>query len=79
MGYYEGEFAAGKKEGYGVYKFKTDIRYEGYYKGNLKHGRGQIVNKNGTIVFAGEFLEGVPHGKGYATDLKGNKYSLYWN
>jgi hypothetical protein len=64
------------KEGYGIYNFKTKIRYEGYYKNDLKSGRGSIVNSDNTIAFCGEFIDGLPHGKGFATDKKGVKHSL---
>ena len=79
FGEYEGQFREGVKEGFGIFHFKSRIRYEGYYKENVKNGRGSIINADGTIAFCGEFLNGLPHGKGYATDKKGIKHSLEWN
>jgi len=40
LGQYKGTFRNGKKEGKGIYKFSSNITYEGQYKNNQKHGRG---------------------------------------
>ena len=44
------------------------MRYQGDYKNNLKNGKGQIVNDDGSIAFSGIFVNNMPEGSGYATD-----------
>jgi hypothetical protein len=37
---YEGSFVDNKKEGYGIYTWKSGHLYKGHYKANMRHGYG---------------------------------------
>ncbi|OQR91564.1 radial spoke head 10 family protein [Achlya hypogyna] len=52
---YEGEFARGKRDGYGVFFYANGARYEGHWEDNVKHGLGLFFFEDGTI-YEGEFV-----------------------
>ncbi|KDO35164.1 hypothetical protein SPRG_00010 [Saprolegnia parasitica CBS 223.65] len=51
---YEGEFANGVRDGYGVFYYANGARYEGHWEDNVKHGLGLFFFEDGTI-YEGEF------------------------
>ncbi|OQR91568.1 radial spoke head 10 family protein [Achlya hypogyna] len=51
---YEGEFARGLRDGYGVFYYSNGARYEGHWERNVKHGLGLFFFEDGTI-YEGEF------------------------
>lgn len=70
---YVGNFEKGLFHGEGYYKWNNDANYaiyEGNYSGGKKHGKGQLINKDGRILCGvfrdnnmdGEFLEISPQG-----------------
>ena len=60
--YYDGNFQNGKRNGYGVLKFKGTF-YKGNFKDNSFDGKGRFVYSDGR-VFEGGFSKGVKDGKG---------------
>ena len=38
--YYKGEYKAGAKDGYGVFVYRDETRYEGTFANNVKEGQG---------------------------------------
>ncbi|KDO35168.1 hypothetical protein SPRG_00014 [Saprolegnia parasitica CBS 223.65] len=52
---YEGEFANGVRDGYGVFYYANGARYEGHWEDNVKHGLGLFFFEDGTI-YEGEFV-----------------------
>ena len=57
---YEGEFAAGKRNGHWVYWYENGNKWsEGYFKDDLRDGFGKTWHKNGQKHFEGSYLEGV--------------------
>lgn len=53
QGSYHGDFLNGHKHGYGIYKFKNGLRYEGEYRYGVREGKGTIYNHNNTIAYEG--------------------------
>ncbi|EQC30804.1 hypothetical protein SDRG_11565 [Saprolegnia diclina VS20] len=51
---YEGEFANGVRDGYGVFYYASGARYEGHWEDNVKHGLGLFFFEDGTI-YEGQF------------------------
>lgn len=70
---YFGEFVNGFKHGFGKYENANEI-YEGYYKNNLKEGRGDLVFKNTGNAYSGDFLKGKMHGKCVYNWKSGEQY-----
>ncbi|MBL0300584.1 MAG: hypothetical protein IPQ23_02605 [Cytophagaceae bacterium] len=68
---YEGDFVDGKINGNGTYYAKTGtinncpncIKYIGYWKNEEKSGRGKCYDKNGTLLYDGEFADDKPVGQ----------------
>jgi hypothetical protein len=64
--YYEGDFKAGRKHGYGRWKcLRTGEDYEGFFQDNRKEGIG-VSLKDG-ILYRGLFTEDRPNGTGEYT------------
>ena len=85
--YYDGSYYNGElkeienndciRDGYGVMVYSDGITsYTGYYKDNLKHGRGKYVSIDGSS-YEGEFLNGVRSGKGKFISNKENDSFIY--
>jgi len=49
-----GQWAYGKRHGYGVFYYANGSKYEGYWYENLKHGTGKMTFEDGT-VYEGDF------------------------
>jgi hypothetical protein len=61
---YHGELKNGKREGWGILsKSNGDFIYVGYYKNNLKDGKGELYLAN-RHKYVGPFLNDHFHGKG---------------
>ena len=45
------------KEGFGVEIDAAGNTFEGYFKANKKTGKGKQWNKDGQLVYEGDFLE----------------------
>ena len=75
---YGKEFKNSKKEGSGKYYYTNGYIYEGDFKSNKPHGKGQIFGKDGEVVYKGEFKNNKKHGKGELVigDSIGDKYFL---
>ncbi|RLO08190.1 hypothetical protein DYB28_002156 [Aphanomyces astaci] len=52
---YEGEFADGVRDGYGIFYYANGARYEGHWDTNVKNGLGLFFFEDGTI-YEGEFV-----------------------
>lgn len=44
----------------------------------MKEGNGQLINKEGQVVYSGEFRNDLPHGKGIARDDDGRMKERNW-
>src|SRR5690554_532805 len=62
-GYYEGFWVNGKREGYGLYEWKTEGTYVGFFKNNMLEGYGSYENASGKIV-SGMYASGMANGLG---------------
>ena len=61
---YHGSFKNGEKNGKGIEFFRHSdgrIKYEGYFKNNLYHGKGKLYNEYG-FCFVGTFKNGKKEG-----------------
>ena len=60
-----------------MFVWKDGNKYIGYYKNNIKEGKGKFIWNNGKS-FEGYFRNGKPHGKGIITftDEKNNIISF---
>ncbi|OQS03980.1 radial spoke head 10 family protein [Thraustotheca clavata] len=52
---YDGEFANGVRDGYGIFYYANGARYEGHWEDNVKNGLGLFFFEDGTI-YEGEFV-----------------------
>ncbi|KAF0699938.1 Aste57867_9531 [Aphanomyces stellatus] len=52
---YEGEFAHGVRDGFGIFYYANGARYEGHWEANVKNGLGLFFFDDGTI-YEGEFV-----------------------
>ncbi|CAK4085668.1 unnamed protein product [Aphanomyces euteiches] len=52
---YEGEFANGVRDGFGVFYYANGARYEGHWENNVKNGPGLFFFEDGSI-YEGEFV-----------------------
>ena len=66
---YDGGYAYGERSGMGTYKAGSGntlsncpdcVKYEGYWKNNTKEGTGKCYDKNGELLYRGEFRSGKP-------------------
>ena len=81
--YYFGEWKDGEREGMGIYiigdfsyKFNNcpgTVVYVGEFVNNKAHGTGTCYDRDGNLVYYGEFIDGVPQGE-YPN---GENYSSY--
>ncbi|KAH8867180.1 Phosphatidylinositol 4-phosphate 5-kinase 1 [Schistosoma japonicum] len=46
---YDGQWANGKRNGLGTFHYPNGSKYVGYWKDNLKHGKGTLILKDGRI------------------------------
>jgi hypothetical protein len=60
---YEGDWKGGLMEGRGTYTWSNGSIYEGSYSNDKKNGYGVLMNKEGEIVYAGEWRNGNPEGQ----------------
>lgn len=44
------------------------MRYSGEFQGGLRHGEGELKERNGASIYLGAFQEGLRHGRGKSTD-----------
>ena len=51
---YEGNWADGKRQGFGTYQYATGATYTGEWTDNKKHGQGIYISENGR-TFSGTF------------------------
>ncbi|KAL4339413.1 hypothetical protein GQ457_08G023500 [Hibiscus cannabinus] len=72
-GRYEGGWADGKYEGYGVETWARGSRYRGQFRQGLRHGFGVYWFYTGD-VYAGEWSNGQSHGCGIHTCEDGSRY-----
>jgi len=56
----EGNFRRNYAHGYGVFYLQTGRRYEGMFKKGYAHGQGKMIDKDGEVLFEGEFENGIP-------------------
>lgn len=69
---YDGEWRDDAKEGQGVLVYEKGT-YEGYFKGDIFHGRGKLTWKGGD-VYDGAFFEGQRTGYGVLRFPNGDAY-----
>ena len=55
---YEGRLEDGKKNGFGSLRYNNSIRFRGYFKDGLPHGKGILLGSKGELVFRGLFCNG---------------------
>merc|ERR1711879_845153 len=80
LGFYEGEFVGGIKEGKGVFKTIAGAVYTGQWKRNVYHGTGVIVNSSGSYIsrYEGEWQHGRKMGKGTITFSNSDTYEGFF-
>mmetsp|Transcript_29392 Transcript_29392/g.49610 ORF Transcript_29392/g.49610 Transcript_29392/m.49610 type:complete len:80 (-) Transcript_29392:81-320(-) len=55
-----GEWADGRRNGYGVYKYVHDeTEYHGHWVAGKMHGAGEVLDRNGRLLARGQWAEGV--------------------
>ena len=56
---YEGYWINGHYEGYGKYIFENGDYYEGEFKNNLCNGKGIEYDKEGNILYEGNWIDDI--------------------
>ena len=51
---YEGNWAEGQRNGYGVYVYANGDKYEGNWKEDRRHGQGEYIYKDLKLKYKGE-------------------------
>lgn len=74
---YFGEIKNGMANGFGIGIVDSKGLYEGYWKNNLRHGKGKYKWANGDI-YEGDFVEGKKSGKGIYIFQTGERYEGDW-
>jgi hypothetical protein len=64
---YVGEFRNGKYDGYGTCTFGDSKVYSGNWRKGKAHGRGKLVEADGTVVHDGEWEDDAPILHGYSS------------
>lgn len=72
-GKYQGEFRNGKRDGRGIFIYKTGDRYEGEFRNDKAEGRGRFLWKAGN-KYEGYFVNGLRTGRGVFFFQSGNRY-----
>ncbi len=63
--------------GYGVYTWNTEDRYEGYFKNNERNGQGEYTWPSGN-KYIGKWAKGKQNGQGIMYYKSGSEKSGYW-
>ena len=71
--FYKGSIKGEQANGHGVLKAKGMV-YEGKWKNNKPHGRGEEISLTKKTVYRGEFRDGERHGNGRLVDEDGVVY-----
>lgn len=75
---YEGDVYEGQRHGKGVCLFPDATLYEGMWQLGKEHGRGVLMKPDRSIIFTGEFVEGLMHGHGAYSFANGDHYTGDW-
>ena len=62
---YDGEFKNGNKDGFGKEIYLNGEYYLGYFKNNLKNGKGKLFNKFNSIKLESEWVDDLAQEKKY--------------
>ena len=68
-GKFIGKYENGKREGFGKFFYKNNCVYTGFYKNDVRWGKGKLIckdgsNMNGIIKYTGLFKGNWMHGYG---------------
>lgn len=63
FGRYDGELVNARPHGHGIRIYKSGERYEGAWRGGLRHGRGEVTSPSGWL-YRGDFARDVFAGRG---------------
>ncbi len=76
---YEGMFKEGKPSGRGVL-LSGQTTYKGQFLNGLKHGKGELEDREQGTSFVGEFRNNLQEGKGKLVSFEENKviYEGHW-
>ena len=79
-GFYSGSFQNGKRNGYGtLHNIDTrQLLFNGFWKQDKYHGKGILWNKNNSILYEGDWKDGLRSGHGeefFYTESRYYKYS----
>eukprot|EP00978_Attheya_sp_CCMP212_P024211 scaffold75773_cov57-Attheya_sp.AAC.7 len=78
IGKYSGEWKLGKRHGLGVFLLAGVTEYEGDWRDDVFHGRGNVIWSH-EHKYNGEFKNGQKHGWGVAILPNGEKYDGQWS
>lgn len=68
-GKYEGDFQLDNFHGKGVLTFSDGSKYEGEFKDSKFHGKGIFMDKDGNILYDGEYQNDLRYGKGKSAKI----------
>ena len=74
---YDGEFKNGNKDGFGKEIYLNGEYYLGYFKNNLKNGKGKLFNKFNSIKLESEWVDDLAQEKKYIIEYYDNGNKKY--
>ena len=73
--YYLGEINEnGQRHGQGTFTYESGEKYVGAWQNGKAHGQGTLSDKNGNVIYEGEWEEDKCHGQGILSYRNGNRY-----
>jgi hypothetical protein len=66
------------KHGKGEYISTNGIKYIGGYVNGEKEGQGKVFTHDDKVAYDGQFVKGMPHGKGFAPNPDGEMVEREW-
>lgn len=76
-GFYEGEFANGKRDGYGIYCWNSGSKYEGNWVNDVRKGYGKFFWTDGSY-YEGDWDNDKMNGYGVYYSANGSVYRGEW-
>mmetsp|Transcript_25000 Transcript_25000/g.43868 ORF Transcript_25000/g.43868 Transcript_25000/m.43868 type:complete len:420 (+) Transcript_25000:559-1818(+) len=75
---YSGDWADGRREGFGTLTWANGNIYEGFWENDMMHGHGKFTWGEGS-VYSGRFIKGKKTGYGKELSSDGDSYEGEWH
>ena len=61
----------------GRMRYSDGFTYDGFLKGNIRHGYGKISSNDSNYVYQGMWIDNKKNGRGTCSYIKNNKKNIY--